>query len=235
MTRRFAIYFAPPPESALATLGADLLGRDPATGEGRPQPRLDGIDPDRFRAITADARHYGFHATLKAPFPLAEGVSAEALHQAAASFAADRPAPIGPALTLASIGGFLALMPSAAAPALHELADACVEAFDRFRAPLSAVELDRRRRSPLTPAQHRHLERWGYPYVFDQFQFHMTLTARLTDAAEHERVRAALVQRTVPVCRDPLVVDAIAVFEQASRDAPFRIAGRYPLRREARS
>jgi hypothetical protein len=110
------------------------------------------------------------------------------------------------------------------------LADACVTAFDRFRAPLTAAELERRRRSPLTPAQDRHLERWGYPYVFDQFQFHMTLTARLTDAAEHDRVRAALVERTAPVCRDPLEIDAIAVFEQADREAPFLVTGRYPLR-----
>ena len=230
MTRRYAIYFAPPPGSPLAELGADLIGRDPVTGEDRPQPRLEGIDPGRFHAITADARHYGFHATLKAPFPLADGIPAEALHHAAAAFAADRAAATGPALMLASIGGFLALVPSAAAPEVTGLADACVEAFDRFRAPLSAAELERRRRSPLTRAQDRHLERWGYPYVFDQFQFHMTLTARLTDAAEHDRVRAALAERTAPVCRDPLRIDAIAVFEQADREAPFRVTGRYPLR-----
>jgi putative phosphonate metabolism protein len=229
MTRRYAIYFAPPPGSALAELGAEMLGRDAETGGARPQPRLDGIDPDRLRAITEDARHYGFHATLKAPFPLADGISGAALHDAAASFAADGAPAIGPALALASIGGFLALVPSAVAPAVHALADACVEAFDRFRAPLSAAELERRRRSPLTPAQDRHLERWGYPYVFEEFRFHMTLTARLNDGAEHERVRAVLAERTAPVCRDPLVIDAIAVFEQADRQAPFRITGRYPL------
>ncbi|MGK9233462.1 DUF1045 domain-containing protein [Inquilinus limosus] len=230
MTRRYAIYFAPPPASALAELGAELLGRDPETGEARPQPRLDGIDPDRFRTITADPRHYGFHATLKAPFALAEDVTGEALHQAVEAFAASRAQATGPALTLASIGGFLALVPSAPAPAVNALADACVEAFDRFRAPLSAAELERRRRSPLTPAQDRHLERWGYPYVFEEFRFHMTLTARLTDAAEHDRVRTVLAERTAPVCRDPLVIDAITVFEQDSRDAAFRITGRYPLR-----
>src|SRR5690348_8665498 len=112
MTRRYAIYFAPPADSALAELGAEILGRDPETGEARPQPRLDGIDPDRFRAITEDPRHYGFHATLKAPFALAEGVSGEALYGAAEAFAAGRAPAKGPALMLASIGGFLALVPS---------------------------------------------------------------------------------------------------------------------------
>ncbi|WP_225769494.1 DUF1045 domain-containing protein [Inquilinus sp. Marseille-Q2685] len=229
MTRRYAIYYAPPTGSALAEVGADLLGRDPETGEARPQPRLDGIDPDRFHAITEDPRHYGFHATLKAPFALAEGVTGEALHAAAEAFAAGRAPAAGPALALASIGGFLALVPSAAAPEVHALADACVETFDRFRAPLTAAELERRRRSPLTPAQDRHLERWGYPYVFDEFRFHMTLTARLTDKAEHERVHAALVERTAPVCVDPLRIDAIAVYEQDDRQSPFRITGRYKL------
>lgn len=230
MTRRFAIYFAPPPASALAELGAELLGRDPETGEARPQPRLDGLDPDRFHAITEDARHYGFHATLKAPFALAEGVSGEALHAAAEAFAVSRAPATGPALALASIGGFLALVPSAGAPAVHGLADACVEAFDRFRAPLTAAELERRRRSPLTPTQDRHLERWGYPYVFDEFRFHMTLTARLTDKAEHDRVRTLLAERTAPVCIDPLRIDAIAVYEQADRQSPFLVTGRYPLK-----
>lgn len=229
MTRRFAIYFSPPAGSDLARLGADLLGRDAETGEARPQPRLDGIAPDRFRAITEDARHYGFHATLKAPFALAEGVTGDALHQAAAAFAATRAPATGPTLALASLGGFLALIPSAEAPAVHALADACVEAFDPLRAPLSAAELERRRRSPLTPAQDGHLERWGYPYVFDQFRFHMTLTARLNDLDEHEEVHVALAGVTAPVCRDPLVIDAISVFEQDGRDAPFRITGRYPL------
>ncbi|MGK9167586.1 DUF1045 domain-containing protein [Inquilinus limosus] len=230
MNRRYAIYFAPPRGSALAELGAELLGRDPETGQGRLQPLLDGIDPDRFRDITADPRHYGFHATLKAPFALAEGVSGEDLHRAVEAFSAGRSPATGPALALASIGGFLALVPSAPAPAVNALADACVEAFDRLRAPLTASELERRRRSPLTPAQDRHLERWGYPYVFEEFRFHMTLTARLTDAAEHDRVRAVLAERTARVCRDPLVIDAITVFEQDSRGVPFHVTGRYPLR-----
>ena len=233
MTRRYAIYFAPPADSALAELGAELLGRDPETGEARPQPRLDGIDPDRFHAITEDPRHYGFHATLKAPFALAEGVSDEVLHAAAEAFATGRTPAKGPALALASIGGFLALVPSAGAPEVHALADACVEVFDRFRAPLTAAELERRRRSPLTPAQDRHLERWGYPYVFDEFRFHMTLTARLTDKAEHERVRALLAERTAPVCIDPLRIDAVAVYEQADRQSPFLVTGRYPLNEAA--
>lgn len=229
MTRRYAIYFAPPADSGLAELGAEILGRDPETGEARQQPRLDGIDPDRFHAITEDPRHYGFHATLKAPFPLAEGVSGDALHGAAETFAASRSPAAGPTLALASIGGFLALVPSAAAPEVHAVADACVEAFDRFRAPLTAAELERRRRSPLTPAQDRHLERWGYPYVFDEFRFHMTLTARLTDRAEHDHVRSVLAERTAPVCVDPLRIDAIAVYEQADRQSPFLVTGRYAL------
>ncbi len=230
MTRRYAIYFAPPPASALAELGAELLGRDPETGEVRPQPRLDGIDPGRFHAITEDPRHYGFHATLKAPFALAEGVTGETLHGAAETFAASRAPASGPALALASIGGFLALVPSAAAPEVHALADACVEAFDRFRAPLTAAELERRRRSPLTPTQDRHLERWGYPYVFDEFRFHMTLTVRLTNKTEHDHVGAVLAERTAPVCIDPLRIDAIAVYEQADRQSPFLVTGRYKLR-----
>ena len=64
--------------------------------------------------------------------------------------------------------------------ALQALADACVEQLDRFRAPPSDAELARRRRASLTPRQDAMLVRWGYPYVFDTWFFHMTLTRRLT-------------------------------------------------------
>ena len=48
-----------------------------------------------------------------------------------------------------------------------------------FARPPGAAELERRRKAGLSAAQEKMLLRWGYPYVLDEFRFHLTLTGRL--------------------------------------------------------
>jgi hypothetical protein len=47
-----------------------------------------------------------------------------------------------------------------------------VSELDCFRAPLSEGEEQRRLAAGLSARQRELLNRWGYPYVFDQFRFH---------------------------------------------------------------
>jgi putative phosphonate metabolism protein len=226
---RYAIYFAPRPGSPLARFGAEWLGYDVASGTTLPQPVLAEIDTERLQSITAEPRRYGFHATLKPPFALAEGSTAERLDEAVAALARAEAEFDAPPLRLSCISGFWALTLSAPCPSLQALANRCVSALDRFRAPLSPAELARRRRARLTSRQDELLARWGYPYVMDEFRFHMTLTARL-DAAEGAVVARTLEPLVAPLCREPLAIDALSLFHQPSRDAPFRLIVRYPLR-----
>lgn len=226
MTRRFAIYFAPPRGSPLADFGAAVVGRDADTDTAVTPPALPGIAPERFAALTEDPRRYGFHGTLKAPFVLAESASAARLHRAVADFAREWQPFDAPPLRFTAIGGFLALIPSAPSVELDLLAGECVTAFDRFRAPLDPADLARRRASGLTARQDGYLREWGYPYVFEDFQFHLTLTGRIAEP-EHSAVRAALAPLAAPHCTAPLRIDALAVFEQPARDRPFIITGRY--------
>ncbi len=223
---RYAIYYAPERGSPLERFGAAWLGRDVHTGQAEPAMSLPGIEAGRQREITEDPRHYGFHGTLKPPFALAEGRATAELESAAAAFARMRQPFMIPPLRLARISGFLALIPSADAPELMALADDCVRAFDGFRAPPTAAELAKRRQAGLSAVQEAHLRRWGYPYVMDQFRFHLTLTARLAKD-EAGRVVEGLAEVLAPLCRDPLVVDAINLFTQNRRSEPFRLTHRY--------
>src|SRR5229473_956510 len=77
----------------------------------------------------------------------------------------------------------------------------------------SARELAKRRRAGLTAAQEALLARWGYPYVMDAFRFHLTLTSRL-DAAEGAALKEGLAPIVAPLCRAPLVIDAISLFHE---------------------
>jgi putative phosphonate metabolism protein len=221
---RVALYWAPEEDDPLHARASAWLGRDAATGAVLDQPALPGLD---IAEITADPRGYGLHATLKPPFRLAEGYVAA--RQAAASLAA-RLAPFDlPPLAVHDLDGFLALRETAPCPALHAVAEACVEHLDAHRAPATEAEIARRRPERLTPAQRAHLDRWGYPYVFGEWRFHVTLTRRLA-AAEKAVVMPAVTRFLGELPARPRRVAALSLFVQPAPGVPFTIAERLPLR-----
>ena len=224
---RYALYSAPRPEEPLARFAAEWLGRDPAKDRSVPQPAVAGFTPASLAEITEDPRRYGFHGTLKPPFDLAAGMSLDQLLADAAAFAAARPPVDLPGLHLKAIGGFLALVPYAN-PALDRLAADCVREFDRFRAPPEAADLARRRQARLSPRQDELLVRWGYPYVMEEFRFHLTLTGSL-ESAERDRVQRALQPLVAPLCAASHQVRDLVIFVQDSRDRPFRVLKRFPF------
>ena len=201
--KRYALYFAPAARG-LHRAAASWLGWDAEAGCAVAQPEVEGI-----AAATATPRKYGFHATLKAPFRLAEGARAEDLAAAVAALVAQlRPVPLD-GLALTRIGPFLALTPQGDDGPLNALAAQVVEGLDPFRAPLTEAEMARRNPDRLTPRQRALLDAWGYPYVLDEFRFHMTLTGAL-DPATLDAVTAQLAPRLTVVPR-PFTLDAISL------------------------
>ena len=188
MFTRYAIYYTPEPGTPLAEFGATWLGWDSAAGVARGQPNANGLD---VAQITATPRKYGFHGTIKPPFRLAEGMTAQGLADAVAGLCADAASVTLEGLKLARLGRFLALVPSGDASALGTLAGRAVQELDAFRAPPNEAELAKRRASRLSDAQEAHLLRWGYPYVLDQFRFHLTLSGKL-EANVIAQVQSAL-------------------------------------------
>ena len=225
MSARYAIYYTPPADDALTWRAAAWLGRDAFTGAHLARPSLPGLEGLDLDALTEDPRRYGFHATLKAPFELAPGADEAALLDFAEGFAARR-APFEAAIAPAALGRFLALRLAKPSPAMQALHGACVREFDRFRAPLGDFDLARRRKAPLTAEQDARLVAWGYPYVFDDFRFHMTLTGSLPDAATGERLLAAI-QAHFADLTAPHRFEGVAVFAQGARAEPFRVLGRF--------
>jgi len=223
--RRHAIYFAPPEGSALARFGAGWLGWDAARGEAVAGLALPGLPLPR-EAIVETPRRYGFHATLKPPFRLAEGRSVAELDAAVEAVAAGC-APFALRLEVGAPGAFLALVPEAASPALAALERACVTGLDAFRASAEAAELRRRRTAGLDAAEEENLRRWGYPWVLGRFRFHMTLTGALAPGVQ-ARVRAALEPALAPLLAAPVAVADVCRFAEAE-DGRFRLARRFPL------
>jgi putative phosphonate metabolism protein len=226
---RYAIYYLAADGSDLARFGAQLLGYDALDGADLPFP--DGIVQSvlDWRDLTRDPRKYGFHATLKAPLSFAHGKTEARLLAACDSFAGTtRPIPvIRPAIN--SISGFIAVMPAEPSAELERLAADCTSEFDSFRAPLTPDDRARRNPSALTPSQRKHLDRWGYPYVMEDFRFHMTLTGRLEDGRRGP-VLAMLRNRFSAIGLKTLAIDRIALFRQDDADSRFRVVRHYDLK-----
>lgn len=224
---RYAIYLAPSPDTPLWRAASRVIGRDAVTGAGLPFPSLPPCDADDWAEVTAEPRRYGLHATLKAPFELAEDADEAFLVEAARGFAATRNGFAVPDLAVRTLKDFVALTPGSRNADLDGLAADCLVAFEPFRAPLTEAERARRIASLVDPRHIAAVDRWGYPWVFEAFRFHMTLTGALPEA-RRETVRAGLAGFLDDVAR-PLAVDAISVFRQERRDAPFRVLERVPF------
>jgi putative phosphonate metabolism protein len=227
MHARLAIYFAPATSTALWGFGSDTIGYDAASGADRVQSPPALTSAVEWRAWTDAPRSYGFHATLVAPFYLRDGCSEDELGTAVAALA-ERTAPfVVDGLAVSLLGPFAALTPSGDAGELSRLAAECILALDPYRAPLGPADRARRLAAGLTPRQTAYLDRYGYPYAFEEFSFHMTLAGPLPPD-RRETVRAELARRYRPI-EGPVAIDALTLFRQKDRKARFRMVARHPL------
>ncbi|OED38956.1 hypothetical protein AB833_17470 [Chromatiales bacterium (ex Bugula neritina AB1)] len=176
-------------------------------------------DQAMWRKLITKPAHYGFHATIKAPFELASNTIEANFITTLKQFAATQ-APISLAgLQPKRTQRYLALAFNSDQPIeLKILAGQCVDLFEPFRAPLSEFDIKRRRETPLSNSQDAYLETYGYPYVHDEFNFHMTLSgAKLTN----KRYFAWITDLYQTMVRDPGTLDRLCIFHQPDRGTPF--------------
>lgn len=222
---RYAIYFAPDP-GPLADFGAAWLGWDMARGCTIPHPDVPNL-PHPISEITETPRKYGFHGTIKPPFALAAGRSSTELVKAATDLCAQLPPLTLPALELTQLGRFLALTLPGDTADLSHLAARIVRDLDPFRATPTAQDLARRRAKGLSDTQDKLLIKWGYPYVMEEFRFHITLTGRL-NKTQAEDVKSTLTPVLDPMINTPLILRDLCLVGEG-QDGNFRLIQRLPL------
>lgn len=214
---RFAIYFTPAPDSKLAKAATNWLGRDIYGQKQKKQQLPYGISPERFRTLTASPFHYGFHGTLKPPFRLNPKLSQRQLTDRLKKISDDTTRFNIPEISLKKLGSFLCLMPKKMCPELHSLANRVVADLDEFRMAAEEKELEKRRASGLTNNQEAMLTTWGYPFVMDEFRFHLTLTGKIEDQKEISSV-TSFAQSIFhgDMCRD-IPVDGLSLFTEKNK------------------
>jgi len=227
---RYALYFSPQKGTPLWRFGSHWLGRDSVSGMSLAPFPMKGVKPDRVREITATPRIYGFHATLKAPFHLPRKTTLDKLDEALETFVMDQKPFKVPALEMCVIDGFIALRPSGPCPELNDFAADCVRTFDPFRSPPSPEEWEKRLCADLTPRQTELLKQWGYPYVMDEYRFHMTLTDHLP-TVERETVMASLFNQTQDTLdREDWIFDTLTLMRQRASKKTFEVVKGYPFK-----
>ncbi len=225
---RYAFYISPDQDAPLTAAAERWLGANPFTGETRDLEPQGDFSAAELTALTADPRRYGFHGTLKAPFELAPGVSESEMLDAFEAFTESFVAFRIPEMVLGQLGPFFALVPATTCPELQAFADATVRHFSRFRAPLSEADIARRKPETLSTQMRSNLFDWGYPYVFESFRFHMTLTGQVP-VERQAAMKALLEQEFVPFIGQPMDVSTLALFVEPARGVPFTVHSLLPL------
>lgn len=224
---RCAINYCPPPDDPLTIKAAAWLGRDSYSGMPR-RTEIEGLTSGDHSFLTALPRRAGFHATLKPPFTLEDGHSVHELERRLAEYSRSL-APIGLELGITLVDTFFALVPTHATPELDRMAANIVAQFDSFRHPMSAEDLERRGAARFSQAQLSNLSKWGSPFVFDQFRFHMTLTGPV-DRAEREHV-ALVLSRYFGAGPIRVTVDRLVLAVQEETHEPYGVHSAHPFAR----
>lgn len=220
---RYAVYYVPDAGDPLWAFGCETLGYDPIRGLQLASAPPPGLSPEDWQGLIAGPQRYGFHATIKAPFEPAEGLDERAIAAALDEFAARQEPFEIPPLRPILHHGHVVLVPEAASNELAELEARVVRELDHLRAPLSPADLARRLKAPLTERQRAQLEAFGYPYVLQDFRFHMTLAGPCPEPFG-EAVRQALAERfRARIAHAPVAVRGLALFAEPARGDHFRL------------
>ena len=228
MQPRYAIYYAPERGSSLDLFGKKWLGRCAETGVTLAQPDMPGLSREELSRMTAQPRHYGFHGTIVPPFFLKDGVSGHRLLEFTEAFAGKQLAFDLEPLSVKEIGTFIALVP-AGLDALSRLAEASLRAFHPLREQPTLAEMERRRSKGLTPAQERLLARWGYPYVLDEYRFHITMTDSIPDKGKRKMMMQVISEHAAWLTKTIHTVRELCLFRQENKDTPFTLIHRAPF------
>ena len=227
---RYALYFTPPADHDLTRTASIWLGRSAFDAGDLPGLSLKTkLSHPEWQSLVGEPARYGFHATLKAPFSLASDKTAATLEVFFEEFCDRQDPTLVPRLELTEIGPFFALTCGGGSEGINHLCDQVVEAFEPWRAPLSADDMARRKPDRLSMRQRELLERWGYPYVFEEFRFHMTLTGPI----EEERkpvIREILQTVFADHIGQPLPVEHLGLFAEYERGRPFNVLRHAELR-----
>ncbi|NCX92047.1 MAG: DUF1045 domain-containing protein [Rhodobacteraceae bacterium] len=221
--KRYAVYYTPQ-DDLFYNLGSSWLGWDTILGQPVSQPEVN--NDINIEKITETPRKYGLHATIKAPFRLADGLSASELARQLRTLCLSLK-PIEFSLEVSELNGFFAFTPTVKNTELRKLHSKVVRELDYFRAQPTKEEIIKRRENQLTSEQDQNLIKWGYPYIFEDFYFHITLTGKIPEDFRN-KVKDEIENFFQPVLQQKINLSELALVGEA-KDGNFYVIRQMPL------
>lgn len=228
MAARYAIYYTPPRNSRLESAGIHWLGRTPLRYGQPPHDIPEGFFKQEYYKIIEAPRWYGFHGTIRAPFELAKHVTPKTFVEEIRNICASHTPFKLSGLSISCFGGFLALTPATACPELLKLHSDLIRRLDHLRPQLSRFDLKRHLDKQLSERQERLLRRFGYPFVLEEFKFHMTLTGTIEDKVRRS-YKEKMEHILNPYLTESIPINEVTVYMQPDRKTPFVEHARIPL------
>lgn len=224
--KRVAIFYAPGSQTPLANFGAQWLGWDVEHAKGVPHPQIDGL-PEPIETLVATPQKYGFHGTLKAPFRLHENQTLDGLRAAMKAFSEQHRKFFIGQMKVAKLGSFVAIIQENSSNEFANFASNIVTHFEDYRAPLRDEDIAKRRKAKLTPRQDELMLQWGYPFIFEEFKFHLTLTGKLSEQ-NAKSVCDRLTDHLKPILDTPVEAVDLCLYGERE-DGRFEIIERFPF------
>lgn len=234
-SERYALYFAPKSDSPLYEFGTRVLGRNEieASQHYNASELIKQNAPAKIllERLTAPAAYYGFHATLKAPFSLRDEFTFSDLRRKVELLAQKTDCVSLAGLEPRLYRGFVALCFEQQSADVAKLAEICVRELEPYRAALTEEEMQARKESQnLNAEQLKLLRVYGYPFVLNNFDFHMTLSGKLCSGEDSrafmlwiEPLYKRLINRTP-------MLDQLTLWHQPARNLPFVQVEAFALR-----
>ncbi len=223
--KRYAIYYVPSENSELDLFGKCWLGWDPYKGEETTKSDLSKLPSfKKFSSLVLTPKQYGFHGTIKAPFKLKNEYTYNDLENKVREISKQIHSFYFDQLIIEKLGNFIGLIPTNNLK-VNAVSNKFVEELDYLRDELSESEIKKRKPHKLTSNQKQMLFKWGYPYVFDEFKFHLTLTSKL-NVVEIDDVFRSLQNILKQVNLNKISFNNICIFGQKS-DEKFYFVQRF--------
>ena len=223
--KRYAIYYVPSENSELDLFGKCWLGWDPYKGVETTKSDLSKLPSfKKFSSLVLTPKQYGFHGTIKAPFRLKNEYTYNDLENKVREISKQIHSFYFDQLIIKKLGNFIGLIPTNNLK-INAVSNKFVEELDYLRDELSESEIKKRKPHKLTSNQKQMLFKWGYPYVFDEFKFHLTLTSKL-NVVEIDDVLRSLQNILKQVNLNKISFNNICIFGQKS-DEKFYFVQRF--------
>ena len=224
---RYAIYYVPPESDQFTRFAASWFGWDVYKSINVKYPELSDLNYD-IKEITSTPSKYGLHATLKAPFSLVPDKTIDELRLSLSILSSSIQKFEISSICVKNIAGFIAIVPTSQNERINYLAKKCVEDLDCFRKAEPLEIINKRRSVGLSIRKEHNLFKWGYPYVLNDFQFHFTMTSKLTPKVS-KNVFSVLSLELKTVLNAPLLISKICLCGESNSHKKFEVIEEFSL------